>query len=78
MRTFVDEHEYERAALWYTEQFNQMPYDQREISSVDERIIRIRVYDEMIDSLEKQIAKIKRQQDLLKLAMVIDWKQYNK
>lgn len=73
----VKQEEYDKASLWYSEQFNKLPYEDRLRLGIDERIVRVRSCDMVIRDLETTIAKLKRQQEIWKHSLVEDWKKHN-
>lgn len=77
MKRLVNQDEYNKAASWYVEQFNNLPYEDRLRLGIDERIIRVRTYEMAIRSLESEIAKMKRQQEIWKYSLVEDYKKNN-
>ena len=77
MSKLVNQEEYNRASLWYSEQFNKLPYDDRLRLGVDERITRVQSYEFAIRDLQATIAKLKRQQEIWKMSLVEDWKKNN-
>ena len=77
MSILVKQEEYNRAELWYSEQFNKLPYEDRLRLGVDERIIRVQSYEFVIRDLQATIAKLKRQQDIWKKSLIEDWKKNN-
>lgn len=85
MDKLVDEQDYKRASLWYTEQYNSLPHGVRKFNEHERNIcfraydvLRIRIYNEKIELLEEQIEIMKQQQDILKSAVMSDWEKIKK